>query len=143
MIAKTGAVIIILGAVEIVVVLFWTRHLDNQPNRDLSLLDFCAAEIRRIDRQIRLLRSVNWWYSGPLMFGACVMFYGMISSVIGLPAFVHYGFLASSYAGFLAIMFIVYRVNARAVETGLVPLRDDLAELMHRLECGDSDGMNA
>lgn len=138
-IMKIGAVIIMLGAIEIVVVLFWTRHRNEQLKHDLPLIEFCSAEIRRVDRQIQLLRSVNWWYSGPLMFGCCVMIYGMISSITELPAFVHYGFLAALCSCVLAVMYIVYRINARAVEKELVPIRDEFAELMRSLEQGDSE----
>jgi len=141
-IMQFGIGIFIVGVIEAVAVLHWTRHRDEQPEHDLPLLGFCTAEIRRVDRQIQLLRSVNWWYSGPMLLGCCVMVYGVLNAIPKLPAHIYYGFMAAFYACFLAAGYIVYRINAKAVESELVPMRNDFAELVQLLEddLPESDG---
>jgi hypothetical protein len=57
------------------------------------------------------------------------MIYGLLNSIPELPAHIYYGFLAAFYACFLAAGYIVYRINAKAVESELVPIRNDLTEL--------------
>ena len=133
-IAQVGVWIIMLGAIEAVVVMFWTRHRDDKPQNDLPLLDFCTAEIKRVDRQINLFRNVTWWYSGPILLGCCVLLLGALLALPApLPAWQFYGFLAAFYACFLAVGIILHRGNFRAVNTGLIPFRDELAELVRSL----------
>ena len=141
-IMQVGIGIIILGVIEAVAVMHWTRHRDEQPKQDLPLLDYCTAEIKRVDRQIQLLRSVNWWYSGPMLLGCCVMIYGMLSSIPELPGHIYYGFMVAFYACFLAAGYFIYRINAKAVESELVPIRNDLVELVQSREddLPESDG---
>jgi hypothetical protein len=129
-----GVVIIMLSVVEIVAVMCWTRHRDERPNNDAPFLEFSRAELRRMERQIQLLKNVTWWYSGPMMVGCGVMMFGLLHSVPELPPLVFYGFLAAFYACFLAATFIIARINARAVETNLIPVRDELAQLVRALE---------
>jgi hypothetical protein len=134
-IMQAGVVIVMLGAVEIVVVMHWTRHRDDEPTNDLPLLDFCTKEIKRVDRQIRLLRNVNWWYSGPILLGCSVAFFGLLHSLPEeFPDWQFYVFLIAFNACFLAAGFIVFRGNARAVLKQLVPVREELAELVRSLQ---------
>jgi hypothetical protein len=129
-----GIVIIMLGAIEVVAVMFWTRHRDARPNLDAPLVEFCSAELQRVERQIRLLKSVTWWYSAPPMIGAAVMTFGMLQAVPELSPLVRYGFLAAFCACFLAATFIIARINARAVERDLMPVRNDLAEVIRSMD---------
>ncbi len=125
-----GAVIIMLAAIEVVAVMHWTRRREPRLNFDLPLLDFYAAEVRRLDRQIQLSKNVTWWYSGPILVGACVLIFGVLSAVPELPVAVFFGFLAAFYACFVAIAIIISRGSRRAAAKDLVPLRDELLELM-------------
>jgi hypothetical protein len=129
-----GIVIIMLGAIEVVAVMFWTRHRDARPNLDAPLVEFCRAELQRVERQIQLLKSVTWWYSAPPMIGAAVMTFGMLQAVPELSPVLRYGFLAAFCACFLAATFIIARINARAVERDLLPVRDDLAEVIRSMD---------
>jgi len=133
MVAKVGVVIILLSTLEIVVVLFWTRHRDARPRSDAPLLEFCTTETRRVERQIRLLRNVNWWYSGPILLGACVMTFGVLQSASVLPGLMYYGFLSAFGACFLVVAIIIHRMNARAAQITLVPMREKLAQLVRSL----------
>ncbi len=136
---KIGIVIIMLGVIEIVAVLSWTRRRDDRPSHDAPLLDYCKAEKARVDRQIQLVRNVTWWYSGPILLGCCVMMYGLLSSVPELSRLIFYGFLASFYACFLAAGIIIHRGNSRSARKDFIPIRDELAELVRSLEDGVSE----
>lgn len=72
----------------------WTRTRDAPLKQDLPLLDFCTAEVRRVDRQIRSMRKLRWWYSAPIFVGCCVLCYGILSAVPELPSHTFYKFLA-------------------------------------------------
>jgi hypothetical protein len=134
MVMIVGISIIMLGAIEVVAVMFWTRHRDARPNLDAPLVEFCRAELQRVERQIQLLKSVTWWYSAPPMIGAAVMTFGMLQAVPELSPLVRYGFLAAFCACFLVATFIIARINARAVERELLPVRDDLAEVIRAMD---------
>jgi len=133
-VVMVGIVIIVLGAIEVVAVMFWTRHRDARPNLDAPLVEFCRAELQRVERQIQLLKSVTWWYSAPPMIGAAVMTFGMLQAVPELSPVLRYGFLAAFCACFLAATFIIARINARAVERDLLPVRNDLAEVIRSMD---------
>jgi hypothetical protein len=132
-VARLGIGLIILGAIEVVVVLHWTRRRGGRTRHDLPLIDYCAAEITRIDRQIWLLRNVNWWYTGPLLLGACVFVFGLLFPVhdvllpISLAAFVMFCVLV------LIFGWIAYRINQRAVRHELLPIREELATIFDSL----------
>jgi hypothetical protein len=55
------------------------------------------------------------------------MMLGLMLAVPELPPRVFYGFLAAFYACFAAVALILRRGNNRAVDSSLVPLRDQLA----------------
>jgi acyl-CoA synthetase (AMP-forming)/AMP-acid ligase II len=139
-IMQLGVGIIMLAVVEVVVVMSWTRRRDAEPRHDAPLLQFCSAEITRLDRQIALLRRVMWWYSGPMLLGAAVMMYGLLDSVPELSAGVRYGFLAAFYGCFAAAGIIIQSINRRTVTTTLVPMRDELKEIVRTARQGESNG---
>ncbi len=116
--ARVGAITVILGAIEILVVLHWTRRRGGRPQHDLPLAEFCAAEIARVDRQIWLLRHVNWWYSGPILLGCCLLTFGRSISWVAIVI---------NLMCYLAVGWFVYWLNQRAVRTQLIPLREELA----------------
>lgn len=125
-IARLGMAVIILGTIEIAVVLHWTRSCGERARRDLPLAKYCAAEIARVKRQIRLLRHVTWWYTGPILLGACIFFFGLLFSApvplhISVPGFAALCMLIGIFG------WIVHRINQRAVTDDLIPLRDELA----------------
>jgi hypothetical protein len=121
-----GVALILFGAVEIVVVLFWARLRDLPPQPDSSLAEFSQAELVRLDRQIYLLRNVTWWYTGPLLAGVALFLFGVLWSLPAMPPVTWFSFLAAFGACLLAGGFIVYRINRRAVVTELLPLREQI-----------------
>ena len=137
-IAALGVVIIMLGCVEIVVVLFWTRRLDARPRRDASLLEFSKAELTRVDRQIRLLRNVSWWYSTPVLVGCVVFIFGLLGSMPLSPWWMAWVFYLSFLLCFFLAGFVVHRINQRAVNNNLLPLRAEIVDSIDALLEGDT-----
>ena len=132
--AQAGILIIMAGCIEIIVVMRWVRTKDELPPSDAPLVDFSRAELTRVNRQIKLLQTVNWWYSGPILLGVGVFFGGLLWSEIGLPVATA-GLFSCGFALCLLLAgLIIYRINQRAVESELIPLRDELAELVNAFE---------
>lgn len=122
-VTKSGAVVILLGSVLALVVLYWARR--SRPQHAQPLNEFCAAQLDRIDRQILILRNVTWWYSGPLIAGACLIVIGRGE----LP-----WLTAIMCACFIAFGWFVHWLNQRAVEQTLVPLHQEMTEICSELE---------
>lgn len=138
-----GIAIIMLSMVEIIVVMFWTRHRDSPPPMDSSILEFSKAELARLDRQIGLLRKISWWYSTPILVGCTVMVFGVMTMFPELPLYMSIGFFTAFCLCFLWAGLIIQRGNKRAVDTHLIPLRNHIAATLHALsarEGGDEIG---
>ncbi|MEM9352936.1 MAG: hypothetical protein AAGA92_07980 [Planctomycetota bacterium] len=131
---RLGHVIIMLGTVLILAVMEWGRRVDLKPEPGAPLAEFAAAELRRIDRQIALLRNAIWWYAAPILSGAMVFLYGILSLVPELPRATFYTFLAGFFACILLAGLIIVRGNSRAADRDLVPLREELTALIAALE---------
>jgi hypothetical protein len=123
-IARIGAGIIILAVIFIIYKLHWTRRRDKPAPLDSSIRDFCQIELQRIDRQIRLLRTMLWWYIAPGLIGVNVFF----SGVQGIN-------LASIGYGIATVLFgwFIYVLNQRAVNKSILPQRHELAGLLDDL----------
>lgn len=105
----------------------WTRQR-GRARPDLPLAEFCAVELACVDRQIWLLRNINWWYTGPTLFGCCVFLLGTLLSLSGLPAWAWCVAIAIFFAYFL-LGWVVYGLNQKALRTELLPLREELEEI--------------
>lgn len=110
---------------------FWqllsARRLARTP-ADAPLRAQLQAELRGLDRQIRLLRKVLWWYLLPLLGGAVLVFAGLS----GL------WWWSLGYAlAVLAFGAWVWWLNQRAWRRKLWPQRQRLAQLIDRLEATD------
>ena len=128
-IAKVGAGIIILGAIEIVVLMNWVRRLDKPDFAALPLKDFLASELRSMDRQIALLRYVAWWYLLPILTGASLFVFGMDWASADTPkSFKDFVFSICFTGGYLIVCVFIWRINQRARKTRLQPLRDVLQQ---------------
>jgi hypothetical protein len=131
LLARLGMGIAALGAIEIIIVLNWTRRR-GRARHDLPLIDFCAAELARVDRQIWLLRNVNWWYTSPILLGCCTFFFGLLNSLPGLPSWARFVEVAIYFA-FLLLGWVIYGLNQQAVRDKLLPLREELADIYESL----------
>ena len=124
-VSELGMAIIVLGAIEIVVLLHWSRLRGGRTDVDLPVAEFSRECTIRVDRQIRLLRNVNWWYTGPIVFGMCLFFYGILFSIpiplhISVPGYFAFCLLS------LLLARTIYRLNQQAVTEKLLPLREKL-----------------
>ena len=123
---RLGAVIIVLGSMFVIV---WSRRAAT-PRRhsafdsDLPVAQFCARELERVDAQIRLLRSVAWWYVGPTIAGLLIMTNAGHRSLT-------YKVVAS--AAFLLVGWWIHWTNQSAADTELEPLRRHLGSVLAEL----------
>ena len=97
-----------------------------EPNA--PIFDAVRVELRKVENQIRLLKSVAWWYLLPL-------FIGVILHNLGGEG----GFLSKLlyFAFVLALYGFIYWLNQRAVKTNLLPLKRGLQALLHSAETGE------
>jgi len=75
---KTGSIVVAAGAVWIVYYLL--RHGQAAPAADPSqdVVGYTRCLIERYDRQIRLLKSVKYWYLLPLYLGLLILSAGRL-----------------------------------------------------------------
>jgi hypothetical protein len=96
----------------------------NRTSADMPALEFCAAELKRLEEQIHLLSTVGRWYLGPLVGGAAIFVAGgggpATSRVVVLLVL-------------LATAVVIYRLNHAAVRNHLRPMRDELAGVLKQL----------
>jgi hypothetical protein len=124
-VAVFGVALIVFGSALIVYMLMRSRTQDPAPFHN-SVLEFSRTRLAWLDRQIRLLRNVVWWYVAPLAAGCLLFGWGL--------------------AGGRSVAFALHAVVVIAVATGIVllnqwvvrrhlqPLRDNLARLIQSLE---------
>jgi len=128
--SRMGAGVIIAGLILVIAKLLRARLKKRKGKPEANIKEFFSAERDGIDAQIRLLRSVPWWYLGPLIFGVNVFFVG--ARGLSLASFVY--LIAT-----LILAAFIYRLNLMAVKKQLQPLREELNRLLHDLEDGPND----
>ena len=121
---RIGAAVVVAAAAFIVWKLRRARRNGDAELAGRPVANRLRARIERVERQIRLLESVLWWYLAPLGIGVALM---LVSDGWGLWT-----------AGELLLLVIVYgyiwHLNQRAVRRCHRPRRQELARLLHRLE---------
>ena len=133
--AVIGICVIVLGAIEIVVVMALIRNY-GLPQAASTLRDHFKAEVAKVDRQIFLLRNVNWWYSGPILVGCVIFAAGIVFQEIdaqGVPPYLTWGIFGGMCATFFLVGWMAYRMNQHAVRTHLLPLRKELTAIYESL----------
>lgn len=123
--ARVGAGIVAAGALFIIVWMRAAGGRNQEPDADLPVAEFFRRELRYLDRQYRLLRSVWWWYIGPNLVGVILFFFGgrlSLAPTLGLVA------AAVAVAG------VVFWLNQVAAREGVLPLRDEVARLLRELD---------
>jgi hypothetical protein len=124
-VARAGAALTVVAAIFIVAHLHRTRARVSAADPSLPVIAYCRGALDRVDAQIALLRSVLWWYILPILIGCNLVFAGQA----GL------GVISLVYAAVtLAFGVFVYRLNQRAVNKTLLPLREELALCLRSLE---------
>lgn len=121
---KAGSALITAGLVLIIVQLRRGGLHGSSGRSDVSVADFCARQVEALDRQIALLRSVAWWYLGPVIVGANLFFVGLAGARL-----VSLAYLVAT----LLLSLLIYRLNLRAVRITLVPIRQELVAVLREL----------
>ncbi|WP_412069619.1 hypothetical protein [Rubrivirga sp. IMCC43871] len=141
---RVGIVLAVLGA-AFVCVWMWRAQRRRPPVAPgAPTAEALRVALERVEIQIRLLRTVAWWYLLPLMIGPVLMGVGgLVFELVTGPA------LAPARAGLVLLFgaFVlalmggllggVYWLNQRAVARDLLPLRDRLAATLHALTDDD------
>ncbi len=128
-ISVLGVLIIIASTLCVIWVLHSTRTHQSTIPPDHSLLECARVELQRVEMQIKLLRSITFWYVTPLTIGAIVFVFGLLEplwvALIGAGGF---------WVIFILIGFVIHRMNQHAVKESLVPLQQQLIDLIQSLE---------
>ena len=97
------------------------RQRRCRPSQSASLRTFVEQSLRQVKHQAWLLRNVLWWYLLPLTISM------LISIAVRADNF-QQGLRRSVIT--CLIMFLIYRLNQRAVTKCLVPRVDELEKLL-------------
>ncbi|GAB5536777.1 MAG: hypothetical protein Rubg2KO_30260 [Rubricoccaceae bacterium] len=140
-ITQVGAGLMVVGALIAVSNLWRAQRRVPPPAPDLPAADALRQSLARVEVQIELLRSVLWWYLTPIAVGPLVIVgAGVVENVRELPADVSplaiVGVVGAALFAFglvIGVYYGIYRLNQKAVETKLIPLRDRFAALLSDL----------
>lgn len=122
---RAGAALVIAGGAFVVWWLHRARRAGPDRAGDRPVAEQLRAQRERLDIQIRLLKSVLWWYLAPLAAGAVLFAVGQ-----GTPVW-----STALTLGVVAVVcVVVWRLNQRAVERKLGPRRRELTRLLEQLD---------
>jgi len=125
---QAGCVVLIASAVFIAWKLVWSKRRLPKAEPDAPIFDAVKVELQKVENQIGLLKSVAWWYLLPLLVGVMMCHWGGSG---GVPSKLLYS------AFVLALFGLIYWLNQRAVKNNLLPLKRELASLLHAVETGE------
>ncbi|HMP83386.1 MAG TPA: serine hydrolase domain-containing protein [Verrucomicrobiota bacterium] len=125
---QAGCVVLIASAVFIAWKLIWSKRRLPKAESNAPIFDAVKVELQKVENQIGLLKSVAWWYLLPLLVGVMMCHWGGSGSV---PSKLTYS------AFVLALFYFIYWLNRRAVKNYLLPLKRELASLLHSAETGE------
>jgi hypothetical protein len=115
--AQVGCWIVILSALFIAGRLIHARRRVPAASPTATLRETLRTEIEKVEVQIRLLRSVLWWYVLPIIIGADLFFVGVNRKPVDDAVYLS---VTAALSAFL------YWINLRAVKTYLLPMKKEL-----------------
>lgn len=141
LITRVGAGLMVVGALIAVSNLWRAQRRVPPPAPDLPAIDALRQSLARVEVQIGLLRSVIWWYLTPIAVGPLIIVSaGVVENVRQLPAdaspLAITGVVGAALLAFglvVGVYYGIYRLNQKAVEAKLIPLRDRFAALLSDL----------
>lgn len=125
---QAGCVVLIVSAVFIAWKLIGSKRRIPKAKPSAPIFEAVKVELQKVENQIGLLKSVAWWYLLPLLVGVMMCSWGGSGNV---PSKLVYS------AFVLALYAFIYWLNQRAVRNNLLPLKRELASLLHSAETGE------
>ena len=119
--ARVGCVLTILSAIFIAWRLLGSKRQAGRETPGASIMDSLRVELSKVETQIRLLRSVWWWYVLPILTGAEVFYFGVNRDATARTV---------SVISSLLLGWFIDWLNQRAVRRKLVPLKIQLESLL-------------
>jgi hypothetical protein len=123
-----GIAVLFEGALTVAIAVWLAVALLRRRDRSAgaSLSEFCRDERRSLETQIRLMRSLPWWYLAPILVGTN-LFVGATSE---RPASV----LAIVFPITVLVVAWTYWVSRRSLRRELLPRRAELDRCLAGLE---------
>ena len=125
---RAGCLVLIASAVFIAWRLIGSKRRLPKEEFNAPVFDAVKVELKKVENQIDLLRSVAWWYLLPLFAGVILFHWGSRGSFASK--------LIYSVA-ILALYVFIYWLNQHAVTKSLLPLKRALEALLHSAETGE------
>lgn len=136
---KLGLAVLAVCIGAVLTRLWRTRRAHGPLADDLPTVERLRGEIRKVEAQARLLRTVRSWYVMPIAVGGTAWM-ATLTPAIGLQGgALLAGMLfavAASAAIFGAVGWFVVWLNRRAVRLELEPYRTELVETLARVDAG-------
>jgi len=123
-VGKIGCLIAVAWAVLVIAKLWHARHGGRRPAGSLPLDGYLSEERQYLIRQIRLLRSVAWWYISPLLLGVNLEVWA------NSPSWV---FSACYLVATVILGVFIWWLNQRAIRSVLQPMLDEIDRVARQL----------
>ena len=128
LLTQAGCVVLIASAIFIIWKLIASKLRLPKAEPNAPIFDAVKVELQKVENQIGLLKSVAWWYLLPLFVGVMLVYWGGPGSI---PSKLGY------FAIVLVLYAFIYWLNQFAVKKNLLPLKRELASLLHSAETGE------
>ena len=119
--ARLGSIVVILGSLFVVAYPIWKRLRIPPAAPEASMMQSLESELRKVQVEIALLRSVLWWYILPSSVGVVLFMAGLNSAITYKLVFIAF---AIAFDAFL------HWINQLACDKSLVPLQRELESLL-------------
>jgi hypothetical protein len=134
-----GCVVIVAVAILIPIVLWLARRRPVTVISAASFRDFVDSEIIFLRRQAKLLRTVAWWYIGPIYLGVGLIILGVFGPRDSMFELI---FAAAFLVGMTALSIYGWWINQSARKKNLEPLLAYYQGLRDALESGDESPLS-
>jgi CubicO group peptidase (beta-lactamase class C family) len=121
LLARIGCVIVILSSLVVMAYPMWRKRRVPKAAPEATMTEALESELRKVEVEIALLRSVLWWYILP----GCA---GVIVFVAGLSVPIAWPVIFTLCV--IALDAFIYRINQKAVDQRLLPLKRELESLL-------------
>jgi CubicO group peptidase (beta-lactamase class C family) len=124
---QAGCAVLVVSAVFIAGRLVVSKSRLPKAEPDAPLFEAVKVELQKVENQIRLLKSVAWWYLLPLFVGVMMHRWGGSGSL--LSKLVYSTVVLVVYA-------FIHWLNRRAARNNLLPLKRGVESLLEAAEAG-------